>query len=123
MRRLKPLDVVIALLAAGAVAFAAVAAYAPGSGQTSAVIKGRSGEWVYPLSPDRQIKVAGPLGDTIVVIEHKTLRIVDSPCPNNTCIAAGSIDSPGQWLACLPNDVIVRIEGGRGDAGVDASVY
>jgi hypothetical protein len=47
--RLKPLDLVIAIAAAGVVAFAAVAAYGPGGGQASAVLTGSGGEWVYPL--------------------------------------------------------------------------
>jgi hypothetical protein len=121
--RLKPFDIVIAIAAAALVAFTAVSAYGPGGGTERAIITGRDGEWIYPLSPDREVRVAGPLGDTIVQIRNKTLRIEDSPCPNKTCIAAGSIDGTGQWLACLPNQVIVRIEGRSKDAGVDASVY
>ncbi len=123
MSRLKPLDLVIALAAAALVAATAAYAYSPGKTQLSAVIKGRGGEWVYPLSSDRQMAVHGPLGDTLVAIKGRSLRILDSPCPNKTCIAAGSIDRAGQWLACLPNDVVVHIEGGGEDAGVDATVY
>jgi hypothetical protein len=123
MRRLKPLDFVIALASLCLLAFVSIAAYGPGGGQVNAILKGRDGEWDYPLTTDREIKVAGPLGDTLVEIQGKTVRILDSPCPNKTCIAAGSIDRPGQWLACLPNEVIVRIEGRRDDAGVDASVF
>jgi hypothetical protein len=121
--RLRPLDIVIALAAAGAIAFAAVSAYGPGSGPVNAVLKGRGGEWIYPLSADRDVRVAGPLGDTVVEIRGKSVRIVASPCPNKTCIAAGAIERPGQWLACLPNQVFVSIEGRRADGGVDASAY
>jgi hypothetical protein len=121
--RLRILDVVIAVAAAGAIAIAAAAAWGPGGGQASAVLKGRDGEWVYPLSPDRELRVAGPLGDTVVEIRGKSVSIADSPCRNKTCIAAGSIGKPGQWLACLPNEVFVSIEGRRADGGVDASVY
>lgn len=121
--RLKFLDLVIALAAAGAIAFSAASVYGPGKGQADVAIKGRDGEWVYPLSADRDITVAGPLGDTLIEIRGKSARITDSPCPNKTCIAAGAIAKPGQWLACLPNRVFVRIEGGNANAGVDASVY
>jgi hypothetical protein len=121
--RIKALDLVIALAAAGAVAMSAVSAYGPGGGQASVVIKGRDGEWVYPLSSDREISVAGPLGDTHVGIRGKSARIEDSPCPNQTCVASGSIGRAGQWIACLPNQVLVRIEGGGEDDGVDASAY
>ena len=121
--RLRPLDILVALAAAGAIAFAAVSAYGPGSGPVIAVLKGRDGEWVYPLSTDREVRVAGPLGDTVVEIRGKAVRIVASPCPNKTCIAAGAIDRPGQWLACLPNQVFVSVEGRRSDGGIDASAY
>jgi hypothetical protein len=121
--RLKPLDIAIALAAAGAIAFSAASAYGPGKGPAEAAIKGRGGEWVYPLSVDRDISVAGPLGETRIEIRDKAVRIEDSPCANKTCIASGAISRPGQWLACLPNQVIVRIEGGSEDEGVDASVY
>jgi hypothetical protein len=121
--RLKPLDIVIALVAVGAISLAAASAYGPGGGQLNAVLKGRDGTWVYPLSADREVRVAGPLGDTIVEINGKTVRIDDSPCPNKTCIAAGAIGKPGQWIACLPNQVFVSVEGRRADDGIDASVY
>jgi hypothetical protein len=121
--RLKPLDLAIALVAAGAIALAASAAYGPAGGTASAVLQGRDGQWVYPLAPDREVRVAGPLGDTIVEIRGKTAFIEDSPCPNKTCIAMGAISKAGQWVACLPNRVFVRIEGGRKDAGVDATVF
>ena len=121
--RLKPLDIIIAVVAVGAIAIGAASAYGPGGGKLSAVLKGRGGEWVYPLSADREVRVAGPLGDTIVEISGKTVRIIDSPCPNKTCIAAGAISKPGQWVACLPNQVFVSVEGRRANDGIDASVY
>ena len=121
--RIKALDIVIALAAAGVVAISAISAYGPGSGQANVVIKGRDGEWVYPLSTDRELAVAGQLGDTHVAIRAKSARIEDSPCPNQTCVASGSIGRAGQWIACLPNQVLVRIEGGSDDDGVDASAY
>jgi hypothetical protein len=121
--RLKAFDFVIALAATALVAATAVLAYGPGGGQDSLVIKGVQGEWVYPLAADRDIEVQGPLGSTIVEIRDKQAFIEDSPCPNKTCIAAGAISKPGQWVACLPNEVVLRVEGRRADAGVDATVF
>jgi hypothetical protein len=121
--RLKILDAVIVLAAAAAVAVTAASAYGPGKGQADVAIKGRDGEWVYPLSADRDVSISGPLGQTRIEIRGKSVRIEDSPCPNKTCIAMGAIARPGQWLACLPNQVFVRIEGGSAGGGVDAGVY
>jgi hypothetical protein len=121
--RIRVLDVAIAAASAALVAASAAWAYSPGSGEPRAVVDGPGGEWIYPLDEDRVVRVAGPLGDTIVGIESGSARILESPCPNKTCIASGALVRAGQWAACLPNEVLLRVEGGREDGGVDASVY
>jgi hypothetical protein len=116
----------ILILAGGIAVTAAVslAVYAGGQGAPEAVIGGSEGEWVYPLSRDAEVEIPGPLGSTWVHIEHGQVRIESSPCPNQTCVASAPISEPGQWIACLPNEVFVRIEarGGTDDATVDAVV-
>jgi hypothetical protein len=88
------------------------------------VISDGKDEWLYPLDASRDVEVPGPLGTTVVEIKDGNARVLDSPCPNKTCIAAGEISLNGQWLACLPNRVFVRIEGGPSDGDtVDAGVY
>jgi Uncharacterized protein conserved in bacteria len=121
--RIKALDILIIALSAGIVGLSAVWAYGPRADAAKVVIKAQGGEYIYPLSSDREIQVPGPLGVTLVEIKDKAVHIEDSPCPNKTCIAAGSVSEAGQWIACLPNQVLVRIEGDSADAGVDAAVY
>lgn len=121
--RLKILDLVVLASCAAAIAISAAFVYGGDHDAPRVVISGKGGEWVYPLDKDRQIEVAGPLGLTLVAIEGGAVHIEDSPCPNKTCIAAGAVRDPGQWLACLPNAVFVRVEGGKKEATVDASVY
>jgi len=44
----------------------------------------------------------------------------DSTCRNQDCVRMGKITRPGQMIVCLPNRVMVRLEGqARGD-GLDA---
>lgn len=121
--RLRSLDYLVLLACAAAIAISAAFVYGGGRSNPRVEISGDEGKWIYPLDKDQQIEVRGPLGLTKVGIEGGRVHIEDSPCPNKTCIAAGSIHEPGQWLACLPNKVFVRIEGGKEEAGVDASVY
>jgi hypothetical protein len=121
--RLRPLDIAAFVLAAIFVLLAAHWAYAPGTGTPEVIVSGAKGEWIYPLAVDRSVKVAGPLGLTSVEIQGKAVRITDSPCKNKLCIAMGSISSPGQWVACLPNRVFVRIEGRTAKAKIDAASY
>ncbi len=105
------------------VAASAVWAYAPGSGAPVAIIEASGGRWVYPLDSDRELRIPGPLGETTIEIGAGAARIADSPCPDRTCVAAGSLSRPGQWSACLPNKVMLRIEGGGNDELVDATAY
>lgn len=121
--RLKILDLLVLASCAAAIAISAAFVYGGGHDAPRVVISGKGGEWVYPLDKDRQIEVEGPLGQTLVAIEGGAVHIEDSPCPNKTCIAAGAVREPGQWLACLPNAVFVRVEGGKKETTVDASVY
>lgn len=122
--RLRPLDYVAIVAAIAAIAGTSVSVYSLRGGEANVIITGASGEWIYPLDQNRRIEVPGPLGSTWVEIHDKAVHITESPCPNKTCVAAGDIASPGQWTACLPNHVFVRIEGGSSKAdGVDASAF
>ncbi len=121
--KLRILDWIVIVACAAGIAVSAAFVYGGGNSSSRVVISGKDGEWVYPLDKDSQVEVSGPLGITRVGIEGGAVHIEDSPCPNKTCLAAGSIRDKGQWLACLPNAVFVRIEGGKTEAGVDASVY
>jgi len=48
--------------------------------------------------------------------------VEDSPCRDKICVLGGWISHSGEWLACLPNSVFVRVEGA--DTGpVDAQTF
>jgi hypothetical protein len=123
LRRLKPLDFLLLCLAGAATFLSALSVYGGEGGKLQVVVSGEGGEWIYPLDRDRSIEVEGPLGTSVVVIEGADVHIDSSPCPNQTCVASGHRARGGQWLACLPNKVFVRIEGGGEDGGVDATVF
>ena len=91
-----------------------------------------AGDWVvievehqevarWPLAVDRQGEVNGPLGVTGVEVKNKRARIFRSPCKNKVCIKSGYIAYADRLAACLPNRVVVRIEGAS-QRGVDAVV-
>lgn len=120
---IKPLDIVVIVLAAAAIGFASLSVYGKKNAAPEVVISGQGGEWVYPLKDDRHVEVEGPIGITVVAIHDGKVAIEDSPCPNKTCVAAGAISEPGQWVACLPNQVFVRVEGSLNAKQIDAGVY
>jgi len=72
------------------------------------------------LVPSREIAVAGPLGETRVLVEPDGVRVLESPCPQKLCIAAGKITRDGEVVACLPNRVALRLLGGGRGEDVDA---
>jgi len=121
--RVRPLDIAAALAAAVVIVLTAVAVYAPGNAAPEVVISGAGGEWIYPLDTNRTLQIPGPLGLTTVEILGKTARVTDSPCKNKICIAMGAISSPGQWIACLPNKVFVRVEGRTARGAADTGAY
>jgi hypothetical protein len=116
--RLKSLDILLFLLALGVIAFISVRVYAA-VGSPVVRINGSGQEWVFPLDAEETLRVAGPLGDTVVRIHGGSVRVLDSPCPEKICITTGAISRPGQTIACLPNRVFVVI-GGKTSGEVDA---
>ncbi|MDR0551490.1 MAG: NusG domain II-containing protein [Spirochaetaceae bacterium] len=76
----------------------------------AANIEGEDGKWVYPLDKDAAAAVSGPLGVTTVSVKDGAVSIIESPCKNQTCVMAGAIAGHGQWIACLPNRVLITVE-------------
>jgi hypothetical protein len=106
---LRPFDFGILIPAFGAVLVSFVLVYSGAGFQQTIHLKGEGGEWIFPDDAAETVTVAGPLGGTLVAIQNGTARIISSPCANQTCVAAGPIQSRGQWAACLPNRVMVFI--------------
>lgn len=98
---------VIALLALSLVIVA------KGAGSSLVSISFKDGESLYSLSEDRTVNVPGPLGFTVVQIKDGAASVLESPCPNHTCMLDGAISEPGAVIACLPNRVMVTITGQR----------
>ena len=104
-------DIVIILLALALTGFSAYSVYLKPRNTTQVVIQGQTQEWVFPLDAEETINVKGPLGTTVVKIHENNAWVESSPCENQICVAAGHLNGQGQFAACLPNNVLVMIEG------------
>lgn len=94
-----------------------------GGGRAAVRISAEGGESVYPLDQDRTVRVAGPLGESVIEIKDSHVRFASSPCPNGLC-KRGAVGASGGVLVCLPNLVSVRVQGGRPAGGeVDDVAY
>lgn len=69
----------------------------------------------FPLDVPRSLKVKGTLGTSIIEIKDSKAYFERSPCQNKVCIKAGKIDQSGHMAVCLPNRILVRIEGSSED--------
>lgn len=121
--RPKILDIAAFILGVMAVVFISATVYSDKGGSLYVHITGETGEWIEPLNVDKEIEVPGPLGATYVHIENNAAAITDSPCKNKLCIAMGAISQMNQWIACLPNNVFVRIEGRTEKDAIDAAAF
>jgi len=76
----------------------------------------RDGRVVFraPLDRPRQVAIDGPLGTTRLELDGRSVRIIDSPCPHKVGIGMGRIERAGEWLACVPNHILVRVTGDGG---------
>lgn len=111
------LDVLIILLA---IVLCAVLFMQPSSQGGLVKVTCDEGTFLYPLGDERTLTVSGPVGQTTIEIHDGYASIVDSDCPNGTCMHS-SISRYPQTVVCLPNRVTVSIEGNGGQ--VDAATY
>ncbi len=110
--KLKLLDISAIVLSLLVIGGFSVAAYSGRASAKDVVIEASGTRWIYPLGSDREEHIPGPLGDTIVVIHGGKAFVQDSPCPDKLCVHMPAVSEPGQWIACLPNRVFVRVKGG-----------
>jgi len=69
---------------------------------------------------DTSLVIPGPLGETEVRIEDKKVWVTKASCPNKLCMRQGKISKPGEAIICLPNRIVVTIQG---KSKLDAVTY
>ena len=104
-------DIVIILLALGLVCYSSFSVYAKPRTAGRVLIQSQSRTWIFPLDAEETVEVQGPLGTTVVKIRNSQAWVESSPCDNQTCVASGHIRQQRAWAACLPNNVLIMIEG------------
>ena len=107
----RPLDILIILLALSLTGFSFFSTYIRKQNTSQVLIQGTDRKWIFPLDAEETVIVPGPLGNTVVRIHDGQVWVESSPCANQVCVAAGHIKEQGLWAACLPNNVIIMIEG------------
>jgi hypothetical protein len=67
----------------------------------------------YPLNPKETIHfhAKGDIGISEIIINQQGVRIEHSPCTSKRCTLSGYRHHMGDMLACVPNRILVRIQG------------
>ena len=68
----------------------------------------------YSLFENRTITIEGKKCKNIVTIEGGQVWMEESTCKNQICVHHSRISSGGESIVCLPNRVVVRVEGKGG---------
>lgn len=69
----------------------------------------------YPLSQDRIIQIESEFGHNEAVVNDGKIYMAESDCPDSYCLgqhrSSGGIDSSNQTIVCLPNRVVISVNG------------
>lgn len=47
----------------------------------------------------------------VIVCDGKSVYFESSDCPDKVCVATGVLSKSGEWAACLPNRVFLKVVG------------
>lgn len=87
------------------------------------IIESGKNIWYYQLDKNKEINIEGNLGESTIKIQDGFVSFENSPCPNKLCVLSSAISKNGEWIACLPNGVFVRIEGEDENTELDGISY
>ena len=87
------------------------------------IIESGKNIWYYQLDKNKEINIEGNLDESTIKIKDGFVSFENSPCPNKLCVLSSAISKNGQWIACLPNGVFVRIEGEDENSEIDGISY
>jgi len=111
----KPADLLFLALSVILIAMSLIALSGRSEGPAKAVIKVKDDEYIYPLNQNRELEFKGELDTAHLIIHDNCIEFVESPCRDKICIHMGQARKDGDFLACLPNRIIVTIVGGHSD--------
>lgn len=67
----------------------------------------------YDLHESASYVVDTKRGQNIFVVEDGKVKMKEADCPDGLCVKQGAISKTGETIVCLPNRVVIEIEGGQ----------
>lgn len=71
------------------------------------------------LAARKELRIPGPLGDTVIEVDQGRARVKSDPGPRQYCVQQGWLTRAGDIAICAPNRVSLSV----GGAGVDSTAY
>lgn len=120
MFNIKKADIIlgIAIIILG-IAFTILIAVTGTNGSKVVVTVGGELYGTYDLNVDQEISIEQSGHINKVTIKDHKVSMVFSDCKNQICVKHKDIDSSNESITCLPNKVMVTIEGSE-EGGYDA---
>ncbi len=109
--RLTPFDCKLLIVVTVLVALSFLLPLSQGAGARVVVSSDDRIVFVAPLDKDQRVELDGPLGITVLQIKNGAARVISSPCSQKVCIHMGEARHTGDLLACVPNQLVITIEG------------
>lgn len=69
----------------------------------------------YSLQQDVVLKIEGAQGNSLIEINQGKARFIHSTCRNKFCIFHGWLTTPGDVIACLPNQLSLGLQSSRNE--------
>ncbi len=112
---LRPGDRVVLVLATVAVAASFPLLWHGGT--ASRVVVRRDGAVVaeLPLTVNKKIVIAGPLGETVIEVQPGRARVLSDPGPRQYCVRQGWLVRPNAVAICAPNHISLSLSGSASD--------
>ena len=118
----KPLDYLLILIGIVFCTLSILSATTQQDDTPLLIVSSPSSEYIYPLDTDTTIQIPGLEGISTIQIQQGQAQYLDSPCANKTCVAASPIHRNGEWSACLPNGIFMRVENSSSHSANDIDI-
>lgn len=113
--KLKPLDLIISILVIISIVIYIIDTLKPEGFSSNFYVESQGKKYVYPIESNENLEFEGVIGKTVIRIKDKKAFITHSDCRDKVCIEMGHVHKSGQFAACLPNKIILGVEGDSED--------
>jgi hypothetical protein len=111
-KQMKPGDyILIAVLLFSAVLHPILQHTSASSSATAVVFIGDRQVMEISMQTDSLYHLQGVLGPADIEVADGHVHMLRSTCPHQTCMKMGWISQPKEVVVCIPNRILIRIEG------------